>query len=395
MPEELIPGEPRSASGTGVQVTFDRLRLERAVSRANRALPSTTLVLHPLQNCVLLEGAEGRWTVRVAGDKAYVKETLEAEDTGPGACCLNAQLLDQYLRGLTGSEVTFKIDPEHRVTILSGRSRAKPPSEDPHGFPPLLQGRQQASFKLRVGDFRSRFKGVLCCGGQAAPGDDLRFQYAKWVLNLEGSYLVAMDHRRIGFARIRPVEIEGHGQAIVPHTVLSRILPALLPANEDSWVVGRLLEGALELELGSTLLQARLGDVGYPPLSEETRRLAGTETQVILEASPLAQALQSQLALTRSTDFPVQLETFPETSELEVRLPEGPHGMALHRLECGALLGEKGVCRTSAKALQDAVLHLGTESVVLAFGGQRLLCVTPLGEEDRWHLLSLMTPAES
>jgi len=215
-----------------MQIVCERQLLNEFISIVSKAVSGRSTL--PILECVLLVADENGFRM-IGNDQELGIETMPIEATvnEHGSVALDAKMLNDIIRRLSGDSVTIQSDAKNNTTISSGRAKfdimGQPGSEFP--FPPAIE--RGVPVQLGAAELKNMIRRTLF----SVSLDDAKPALTGELLDVKENLvkLVSVDGFRISLNMQETEAPSEDLRAIVPAKTLSE-LSKILSADEEAVV---------------------------------------------------------------------------------------------------------------------------------------------------------------
>jgi DNA polymerase-3 subunit beta len=295
-----------------------------ALSTAQKAVSSKTTL--SILEGILFSAYDNKLLLRSTDLEIGVEVTIPAEVEAPGEIVLNASIIGELIRKMSGSDIFFKSDEHHQIKIeclLSNFTLKGLPTDEFPSFPEVIEDHV---FTIDASVLKELIRGTLF---SVATNENIPvLTGVKIELCEDDINLIALDGYRLALRRgkIKKPVVEDLS-VIIPSKSLSEINKVLTSFNGD--VLVKFSKNQIFFEMDNTQFTSRLleGDfINYKQIipSEKTTRVK-VNRRLLLESSERAALLaregknnlikmdfnQDQLILTSNADIGDVFEIIP------------------------------------------------------------------------------------
>lgn len=151
-----------------IDVIITKAELSRALSAATACVGRDNKSA-PIIRCLLIEAADGQVMITGTDMSQSCTATASAKVRGEGACCVTADPMDRFVKGLpSGAEIALQV-LMGGLRITSGRAKCSLPALPEVGFPRLAMGKEDATLTMSG----SALSDILDMAGPAANRTDI------------------------------------------------------------------------------------------------------------------------------------------------------------------------------------------------------------------------------
>jgi DNA polymerase-3 subunit beta len=338
----------------------------------------------PILGNVLLS-ADGEGLELMATDlEVSVRSRTAATVKAEGAACVSARKLYEIVRLLPESEIRFKDDADHWVTVTCERSRFRIMGLGREEFPALPSPGKASKVRIPGTVLRRMIDKVLF----AVTTDDSRFALNGALMILKGGAitLVASDGARLACVS-EPLESKIPGdeeRVLIPRKALGEIAKVATATEEDVFYCRK--ESHLFFDIGKTHLSSRVLEGTFPNFEKVIP--SGNDKSVDFGRGELTTALNRVSVLANERSRAVRFSLKGGKAEISSRNPE--MGDASENLPV-EYSGEDLEVGFNAKYLLDFLSVAGSDKVTLELKDevtQGLL--RPGGEEGKRYTYVVM-----
>ncbi|MDR1736250.1 MAG: DNA polymerase III subunit beta [Oscillospiraceae bacterium] len=235
-----------------IKLTCDRQILNEALTSASRVV--STRAAQEYMKGILLEAADGILTITGSDTDISLKTAMDANVSESGSCVIEARILSDIVRRLSGDEVVLEVDAQYQAVIrcdLSEFSIMSLPADKYSVIPDINETR---SLTLA----QPVLKRLLGLTSFAVSQNDTRGIHTGVLFDIETEKitLVALDGHRMSIGRA-PLENGDPGSFVVHAGPLDEI-ERILSSDEEDNVQIRVGPRHVCFELGQTAVTARL-----------------------------------------------------------------------------------------------------------------------------------------
>ena len=244
-----------------MKLTCDKQQLQDVLSLVGRAVSSKTT--NPILECILLKAVEGLSLTATDLDITINVENVPAEIEQQGSVALNAKLLLEVVRKLSGDFITIVVE-NNVAFIKSGRSKLKIIGQPAEEFPTTPEDEIEyigTKYNLKAPILRDMIRKTIFSVSSDPSNVTLTGEFMQIIDN--SLRVVAVDMFRISFrSEVLTGEVLAESKAIVPSKALNE-LSRILPTETDSEVNFYFTEKRAVFETKEFTLSSRIIEGNY------------------------------------------------------------------------------------------------------------------------------------
>lgn len=354
-------------------LTSDLVSILATVTRALSSKP-----VRPILDGVLVEAADNAVTLTCTDGSLAIRAAIPAMIEADGKAVLPGRLLNDLVRRLPGSDVTFTADGAS-VRVRSGKSRSTLTAQNAADYPEVSPVTGGHTFAVRAG----RLKDMIGRARVAIAADESRLALTGIHAEVESGTLtlVTLDGFRLAAAE----DSGGYGfdafSADIPGRAMAE-LERILPSGDETCAV-RITDSHMSAEfcgvtVSTVLLQAQFPDYKrIVPKEFATESLVSRDEMLAAIDRASLMARDSRNNLVRMT---VTVDAISVTGRADVGQVE--------ETVSAATTGSGLTVAFNAKYLTDALKAIGCDAVVMRFTGPTAPCViVPQDSRDTLYLI--------
>lgn len=369
-----------------MDITVDQSNLARALRLVSRATPARSSL--PILQTVRLDAQPNRLVLATTDLELGMMTSAVAHVSDPGAVCVPARLLSEYVAQLSTEPVRLTLNPEgHRLRLSSGRFVANIATMDAAEFPVLPPPTTTRALTLAA----TRLREAIARVAFAAARDDTRpiLTAVLFDFGQDGLTLAAADGFRLARVRIAGVNASSQ-QLLVPARVVTE-LGRVLGEAESVRLVPTAESRGVYFIIGETTLFARLIEGRFPDVERVIPQ--DGKTHVTIETTTFRQAIRVAGLFGGSGDArPVVLDAAPGRLHLRARGDETGDAEADLPAE---LQGDSQAIAVNTRLLADVVDTVAASHIRLSWSSpQTPIVLREVGREEAADLVVIMPLAD-
>lgn len=342
-----------------MKLTVSKDNLATVLRKVLSAVNTKTTI--PVLNNVLLQADEEGLTVAATDLEVYLRSTVEANVSEPGATTLPAKKLGQLVAALPDGSVTFETSENEQTAIscgnaffrILGLAADEFPSEDIHD--------NGVALTMPASDFRKTLSKIY----YAASTDETRHVLNGVLLSIRSGILtsVATDGRRLALIE-RPLEHDAPNDCdvILPPKVVNELVRIL---DGDADLAITLSESRATFHLGRTLVISKLVEGSYPNYRQVIPN--SFSASAVIPRDEFAAALNRVAMVVSESSASINVNMDKAKLTLSATSPEV--GEAEEPCEA-SYDGDPVDISFNPHFLMDPLRHLEADQVVLQFNDQ-------------------------
>jgi len=219
-----------------MKITCDKLQLQNALGLVIRAVSTRTTM--PILECILLKANNDEGLTLYASDLEISISTspMPAEVDESGSIALNAKLLSEIVKKMTGDFITIETDDKFNATIKSGNSRLKIVGQLADEFPAIpeneLNNEANGKYAIKPQTLKDMIRKTIF--SVSVDPSNLVLNGELLEIKENTLHVVAVDMFRISY-RAEKLENEQSedGRAVIPTKALNE-LSRILPSSDNN-----------------------------------------------------------------------------------------------------------------------------------------------------------------
>ena len=297
-----------------MKLTFQKDDLLNGINIVLKAVPSKTTM--PILECILIDASDNQIKLTANDMELGIETKVEGSILSKGKIALDAKLLSEIIRKLSGgeSDITIESDDKYNTTITCDNSvfHIQGKNGDEFSYLPFIEKDHficLSQFTLKEVIRQTIFS--------IADNDNNKLMTGElFEINENELKVVSLDGHRISIRKIQLKENYEHKKVVVPGKTLQEV-SKILPGNADSEVDIYITENHIIFEFDNTTVVSRLIEGEYFKI--EQMLSSDYETKVKINKRELLDCIDRATLLVKEGDKkPIIFRITDEDMEISI-----------------------------------------------------------------------------